>query len=316
MIKQKLLTFLGIFLSLAIAAGGWFLTSALIDMRSDALFSASGVAQMTAPDDVSYSLLTPQPSPSPTPPSEDVPQELEPSDSPEFEDVTALPVDSSHEKLPVLSEADMLSILKNWQEPGYERTHEPVAGQIDMEQAIERARAGLMFICDMGIAPVEDFEYYRTFAYLCQNIPLGLSREDDGQFFDAIYSYWHVDFTGENMNSTFIVNAVTGQVWKSSIDFRNVVVISRFDTELIEKTLITFMHDLGINSKSAAAVSYDRFDSGATAYQAFAEDNAVAVLRITNWISWENAMELLQIDLLLESLYDGFDAYGNEVLQP
>jgi len=47
--KQRIYTTLGIALSFSIAVGGWTLTSMLIDRKSDALLSATGIIRIDTP---------------------------------------------------------------------------------------------------------------------------------------------------------------------------------------------------------------------------------------------------------------------------
>jgi hypothetical protein len=111
--KKTLYTAAGIALAFIIAIGGWLLTSSLIDRKSDALLSTSGVVPINAPI---------------------APIGLNPS--------------ASTEENPILTAQELVSILHNMESRGREVPHEPTEGQIGMGQAIEIARSWLLNFTD------------------------------------------------------------------------------------------------------------------------------------------------------------------------
>ena len=190
--KQKIYTGIGITLSLLIAIGGWILTSALIDKKSDALLSLTGITTIDAPGIMSTPGIT--------------------------ENADDRSPNSPMSERPVLTEQQIYEILQNWESSGNEKPHEPKEGQLNMEQAIAAGKTGLTYFSEQGIIPVElaGYKYDKTNAYLCQNL-----IDEQIRFLDSVYSYWTVTFTSEQMSANLIINAVTGQIWKASITIFN-----------------------------------------------------------------------------------------------
>jgi len=109
MFKKNILTAVGIILSFAIAAGGWVVTSSLIDRESYRLLSGT------------TSFLV------------DIPTiELSHSD----EEMNYQNISLS------LTDEEMISVLQNWELTDSIRLHEPAPGQIDMETAIMTGQEG------------------------------------------------------------------------------------------------------------------------------------------------------------------------------
>lgn len=182
MYKQRLYTTAGIVLSFTIALGGWAFVSMLIDMKSDAMLSETGVVPVNAPrieEDSDYDDESP---------------------------------------FPTLTDYEIAAVLQIWQsELVYEQPHEPTEGQLSMEQAIKAGEDGLSYFFDQEVMPLEfsDHEYSKISAYLCRNI----IRGKETQTFEPFYSTWSVSFSSENISAVFIINAVTGQIWGAAVEF-------------------------------------------------------------------------------------------------
>jgi len=177
--KQNLYTAMGIALSFIIAVGGWVLTSTLIDRKSDTLLSATGSIQVN----------TPPVSPIDTNDDDETPPHR-----------------------PTLSESEMVKVLQNWEAVIGERPHEPVDGQLNMEQAIDAGKAGLSYFHEQGIIPAELLKFDKTNAYLCEKQPRG----QENYTLNPNYSYWTITFSGENRRATLVINAMTGQIWEAA----------------------------------------------------------------------------------------------------
>ena len=168
--KRTVYTIMGVALSVAIALGGWTLTGALIERKSNALLSETGITQIYLPP--------------------------EGADEPDGR--------------PRLDEAEIVAVLRSWETPGPPIVHEPIAGQVTMEQAIAEARAGLALLAGQGLnigALLDDSA--RVVAYLSHNVQEG----QRGQPIDPNYSYWTVTFAEGELRATAIINAATGQAW-------------------------------------------------------------------------------------------------------
>ena len=204
---NNIYTGLGIILSFAIAVGGWTLTRRLIDNRSDALMSQAG-----------YQTVNP-------------PTVATPAHNDDGEE------DGSLSERPRLTVAEMARILINWESTDRERPHEPMEGQLSMEEAIDAADACLIEWGEAGLLAWETYENVR--AYLCQNLP-----EDRADMLDPVYSYWTVSLSDQNLRATLTINAVTGQIWKASLSFLQTNVYKEVDIEHILNTFISSL-DLG-----------------------------------------------------------------------
>ncbi|MCL2285824.1 MAG: hypothetical protein FWC32_05595 [Firmicutes bacterium] len=184
--KQNIFTVIGMALSFVIAIGGWALISRLIDIRSDALMSASGVSPIAMP--------------------------------------IAVPVPLTEETgngfgngfRPLLTEQEIVSILRNRETVGRAIPHEPTPEQIDMDRAVRTAREWLSFIGDYLYIHHGLFTFYDITADLTQN----QQRGSDG-FLPPQYSFWTVTFYGRHATAMFLINAVEGQVWQTEISLTN-----------------------------------------------------------------------------------------------
>ncbi|MCL2060641.1 MAG: hypothetical protein FWH01_16575 [Oscillospiraceae bacterium] len=211
--RQIIYTAAGLALSLAIAVGGWALTSMLIDIKSDALLSTTGTVYIDVPSQAAGA-------------GQETGDNVETGSSAETGGsvetgssvVTGDSVetgDSMKQERPVLTGQDVYNILHNWEATGSERVHEPSEAQLGMEEAIEVAKSGLAFFCEEGVLPSDilEQEIEKINAYLCQNQANGQTAV----FLDAIYSYWTIEMTCERYDAIFVINAVAGQLWKANI---------------------------------------------------------------------------------------------------
>jgi len=184
MLKQRVFTTLGILLSFAIAIGGWAMVNTLMDIRSDNLMSAAGVSPILMP------LQLPQ---------------------------TDSVYDPAHDQayyptIHILTEQNIVSILRNLAAPGREMPHEPTPEQIDMQEAIYIGRRWLESLNQHIEMRHDILHIYDTSAHLSQNI----QRGGDG-FLPPEYSFWTVTFSSRIMAVTMLINAVEGQVWRTDL---------------------------------------------------------------------------------------------------
>lgn len=239
--KQNVYTIMGIALSFIIAVGGWVLTSALIDRKSDALLSATGITRVNV-------------------------LPIEPR-APVNQDGSG--VDDSLIEQPKLTNEEIIKVLQNWQSEDCDRiAHEPVEGQLSMEQAIEIGKAGLSYYNEQGIIPVELLEYEnaKIGAHLFENQPGGQTTLSLYPALDPYYSYWSVSFSNELMDTVLTINAVTGQIWIADIITHTAVV--NFNAASAGIALNAFMSHIGISSDEKTLVKYDENEISAS--QSFA----------------------------------------------
>ena len=212
--KKNIRTVIGVTLSIAIAIGGWFLTSNLIEIKLDKLIPITLHVATNTLDNT-------------------------PADM-----TSIIPNNTEDDFTPAqynLYENEIVSILENWDSSGRETPHEPTSEQLNMEQAIETGKEWLHFISGLHIFPDEWLHFSDARAYLFQNV----LTEQNGGLLPPVYSYWKVTFTNESMNINMVINAVTGQVWKTDMNtFEDNINIS--DDDMIN-TLNAFTSALAIN---------------------------------------------------------------------
>ena len=178
MIKKNLLTVVGIILSFMIAAFGWVLTSKLMDIEAEKLLSGLTTFWVDIPA----------------------------TESVHLDEENDYPLIKAS-----LTEDEIISIRKNWALTDFKRPHEPAAGQLTMEEAIESGKKGVNFLSEKNILPSEFSEFDNVGAILSQNIP------QDESFLPLEYSYWVVNFSNADLSIVMMINAVTGQIWDIEI---------------------------------------------------------------------------------------------------
>ena len=275
--KRGIYTGLGIAASFAIAVGGWALTNWLIENRSAALMSQTG-----------YETVNPPPVATP-----------------------ALDEDSTEDypppERPLLTEAEIARVLLNWESVGREWPHEPIEGQLGMEEAIGAADDCLAEWGEAGVVAWGTYENAR--AYLCQNLPEDWRGRD---ILDPVYSYWVVSLSAENIRATLTINAVTGQIWKASLSLMQTR--ASFGKVDIENVLNTFIAPLDLGGKAGDTereikVGFDR--NAAMASKFFSGNMVYATGTLLEWESGEDvffaSIELSLVAAMRTTQEDIFD---------
>lgn len=100
--------------------------------------------------------------------------------------------------------------IKSWNDRAEVTLHDPVAGQISMEEAIEN---GEEWLNAMEISEEMDAASFTISA------ELGISgvKEDTGERLEAYFSFWTVTYSNQSMSAILYLNAVTGKVWGADI---------------------------------------------------------------------------------------------------
>ncbi len=88
--------------------------------------------------------------------------------------------------------------------------HDPVAGQISLEEAV---KAGEKWLIEMSIGEEQDVAACTINAEL----GVGVQTEDAGEQLEAYYSFWTVTYSNQSMSAVLYLNAVTGKVWGAEI---------------------------------------------------------------------------------------------------
>ena len=116
-------------------------------------------------------------------------------------------------------------VVDSWNNRNEVTLHDPVVGQISMEEAIEN---GKRWMVEMGIREEMDEASFSISA------ELGVSgkREDTGERMEAYFSFWTVTYANQSMNVILYLNAVTGKVWGAEISLNEDLMEKRSDDRL------------------------------------------------------------------------------------
>ncbi len=172
MSKEKSYTYLMCILSLIIILGGWFLTKGLLEQKEAEVLSVRGKVMMETFDSAA---------------------------SGEFEGEE-------------LTEVTMIEILHVWESAGREAFHEPLEGQINMEQAMETGREWIRTLAENQVLPEELSE--EKF----KNIHAVLSTpENQTSLEQNLVSYWTVTYQDGDVEIILKIHALSGRVWGADI---------------------------------------------------------------------------------------------------
>lgn len=130
--------------------------------------------------------------------------------------------------------------IDSWNNRIGEMIHDPVEGQISMEQAIEQGKVWLASMeknRDMGEKVDLDNEIYSVSAVL----GVGKQNEQAGGQIEPYYSFWTIQFTSQGINTTVYLNAVTGKVWGAEI-----ILYEDIPTEMPVESMYLFAELTGV----------------------------------------------------------------------
>ena len=181
--KSRIDTLLVFLLLFGIVTGGWFFTKELLYQRKTEFLDKIGRIS------------------------------LEPSDSTAFlaggQDSALDGTAFTGEELP---EERIAEILTVWESGGMELPHEPRAGQMNMEQAIEAGKNWIITMADSGIIPAKPAQEKdeTIHAVLC-------TIDTKVDFDEKLLSYWSIKFIKEELTVTLDIHAASGQIWKARI---------------------------------------------------------------------------------------------------
>ena len=263
MSKQNIFTVMGIVLSFLIAIGGWILISRLMDVQSDMLMSATGTSPIAMPLQL-----------------------------PQADDIAAGEnADEAVYAHSLLSEQDIVSIIRNLESSGHAVPHEPTPEQITMGQAIMAGENWLSFIGEQLNFPDREtlFAFDRTssvFAYLSQN-----QQQDRSAFLPPTYSFWTVTFINRYINAVMLINAVDGQVWQASFSSSDPLLAFEVSFEDVSNMLTAFVTIVGID----IYVDETREVMDGALFKDFANESAYAMVRVAGTpLDWESDRWLIR----------------------
>ena len=260
--KRNLYTAAGIVLSLLMVFGGWELTRGLIDKKERELFAVVGSVRTDPP--------------------------------------VALPASKSEtpDVFPTLTGAEIAAVLSHWVSEGRERPHEPMEGQLTMEQAIKAAEEGLAFFIEQEVLPSQMYQqgYGRTAsAKLCVNQPYHQTDQNLAPY----YSYWVVSFPNEQYSLLLRMNAVTGQIWSLSYAYPEES-ISADEAERILDVFISYlgMESQGVLNRIPYIVSKGLYDN---AFSAAADWGNILVTSVGPMMNAERTYNIVHLYLTAQT---------------
>jgi hypothetical protein len=230
------MTVIGIMGAFVFATGGWLATNALLDMRAQGLLSQTRVVEMPQQDEATDGVAVNQD---------------------EAGQSTGLPAAALPSwRRVTLDQGAIAHILISWetsrtlQEP---RLHEPVAGQLSLERAVEVTRDGLRYLSDQGALLAELRE--EDMIVKAMTLYTTLQAEGSPSRILPEYSYWDILLAQGEWEAQVRVNAVTGEIWYltlfSSSPGGPVTSLG------IEDLLDAYLSYLGLRGEGQAAVQDD-----------------------------------------------------------
>lgn len=100
--------------------------------------------------------------------------------------------------------------IASWNGRTWVILHDPVAGQISMEEAIEE---GERWLAEMGIGEETD----RSSFSISAQLGVDGEWEEMGERLEAYFSFWTVTCSNPSVKAVLYLNAVTGKVWGAEI---------------------------------------------------------------------------------------------------
>lgn len=111
-----------------------------------------------------------------------------------------------------LSESEIEQLVKVWKSSIKEIPHEPLPGQMNMEQAIETGKEWISMIASDNILfsadSIQDFD--KITAKLCMVDHEGLS--------DDMVSFWNISYKNEYVRIILKIHALSGNIWDANFE--------------------------------------------------------------------------------------------------
>lgn len=136
--------------------------------------------------------------------------------------------------------------ISNWNEYSDKIIHDPVDGQISMEEAVKKSTEWLETMRkNIVIDPEKENDIYSVRAILRASN----QYYDSERKMEPYDSYWTVYLIGNEQKSSLYINAVTGNVW-----YAEILMYDNVDKNIKMDSLYTFAELSGINKNIGAGV--------------------------------------------------------------
>lgn len=167
--------------------------------------------------------------------------------------------------------------------------HDPVAGQISMEEAI---KAGEKWLIEMGTGEEKDVEACAINAEL----GVGVQTQDAGEQLEAYYSFWTVTYSNQSMSAVLYLNAVTGKVWGAELTLYEKLAEKKSDDSL---RLFAELAGLQASDDDSAIVDFGetRTEIAIKESRLYAQEHSYSMS-----VGFENSYEHTVYQLLIKSI--------------
>lgn len=206
--KRNILTVLGMAAAVVIAFGGWRLTSALLDRQEEQLLSGKGEVPLVVQEEPSSVSSGTETSGGITVDDD--------GKSRTDADIGGGTDDPLNTATLTLSEEEITAIIASRDDiNGEYQPHEPLPGQLTMEEAVAIAEKETGHLRESGILPFDSFLDYETKASLDTWVPM----DESVTTINTKNSLWTVILSEGPANAMFSVHALSGQIWAVTIGF-------------------------------------------------------------------------------------------------
>ena len=113
-----------------------------------------------------------------------------------------------------LTAVQVRDAMESWNKRLGETLHDPVEGQVSMEEAVQE---GEEWLISMGIGEAQGAVDGLKFVKAALGV--GIQKGSSRVRLEPYYSFWTVHFSGSYTDAVLYLNAVTGKVWRAEVTF-------------------------------------------------------------------------------------------------
>lgn len=181
-------------LSLLITSGGWLFTRQLLKYKQTQLLAKSGQLHVA---DSGYSLLQ---------------EDSSASDSLDVSDISDTPDQPDLFVGEDITEDLTAQILACWESGSSLLSHEPIKGQMNMEQAISAGNSWILKMAQTSLLP-SDLSKKNL-----RDVSAVLYTQDEKPDFpDYLLSRWIISYTIKDIDISLTIHAAGGQIWQARV---------------------------------------------------------------------------------------------------
>ena len=144
-----------------------------------------------------------------------------------------------------LSVVQVKDAIESWNKRLGDTLHDPVDGQVSMEEAVQEGEEWLM---SMGMGEGEAQGAGAGLAFVKATLGVGVQKGASRVPLEPYYSFWTVRFSGSYTDAVLYLNAVTGRVWRAEV-----TLYDNLPEELPSENLERFVEMAGLQAADGAA---------------------------------------------------------------